>query len=439
MDRIKQIAHMIKTLEEQLLTCNRCGMCQAVCPLFHETGREADVARGKLALLCGLMDKMFADPKGVALRLDKCLMCGSCQANCPAGVDALGLFLKAKTIISRFEGLSPVKKAALRTLLSDPDTLDRLVELGMKFQKIALKPAGENRAVSCMRIGEGLVNGRHFTLPAEKPFHKMVPYMDTPKGKSGLKTAFFTGCLIDRFYPDVANDVLAVLDHHGMGVFLPEKQQCCGIPALSTGDHKTFEALMLGNLERFEKDGFDHLVTACATCTFTIKKIWPAFAKEMKGHVYDRILNLASKTMDINQLIGPLPGPMPEAEKNRRHLKKITYHDPCHLKKSLGVADEPRHLIRSNPDYALVEMAEPDACCGMGGSFNLKYYPISSTIGFKKRDQIKTTDCDMVATGCPACMLQITDMLSRSGDKIKVKHPIQIYAEMIKNRMDSGN
>jgi glycolate oxidase iron-sulfur subunit len=36
-----------------------------------------------------------------------------------------------------------------------------------------------------------------------------------------------------------------------------------------------------------------------------------------------------------------------------------------------------------------------------------------------------------VATGCPACMLQITDMLSQAGDRIRVKHAVEIYAEAL--------
>ena len=36
----------------------------------------------------------------------------------------------------------------------------------------------------------------------------------------------------------------------------------------------------------------------------------------------------------------------------------VTYHDPCHLKKSLGVAAQPRALLRANPQYDLQEMAE---------------------------------------------------------------------------------
>jgi glycolate oxidase iron-sulfur subunit len=85
------------------------------------------------------------------------------------------------------------------------------------------------------------------------------------------------------------------------------------------------------------------------------------------------------------------------------------------LKKSLGVAAQPRALVGANQRYELQEMAEADWCCGMGGSFNLQHYEISARIGRRKRDNIVQSGCEVVATGCPACMLQITDMLSRPG------------------------
>ena len=76
-------------------------------------------------------------------------------------------------------------------------------------------------------------------------------------------------------------------------------------------------------------------------------------------------------------------------------------------------------------------MPQADACCGMDGSFNLQYYEISSDIGRKKRENIKASGCEVVATGYPACMLQISDDLSRSNDRFAVKHPIEIYAEAL--------
>ena len=76
-------------------------------------------------------------------------------------------------------------------------------------------------------------------------------------------------------------------------------------------------------------------------------------------------------------------------------------------------------------------MAEADYCCGCGGSFNLQHYDLSKDIGTRKRDNIVATKADVVATSCPACMLQLSDMLSRHQDKVAVKHVMEIYAETL--------
>ena len=65
MNDMKALARRVKALEEQLVVCIRCGTCQSVCPLFEQTRREADVARGKLALLDGLGKNMFENARGV--------------------------------------------------------------------------------------------------------------------------------------------------------------------------------------------------------------------------------------------------------------------------------------------------------------------------------------------------------------------------------------
>ncbi len=191
---------------------------------------------------------------------------------------------------------------------------------------------------------------------------------------------------------------------------------------------------MRHSLERFPAGKYDYLVTACATCTSTIKKLWPLFAEEFSGEEQARIGELAEKTMDISQFLvdrmGIVPGETAGAADGERPV--VTYHDPCHLRKSLGVASQPRALIGANPAYAFREMAEPDRCCGCGGSFNLQHYDISASIGKRKRDCIAGSGCSIVATSCPACMLQISDMLSQAGDRIKVKHAIEIYAEGLK-------
>ena len=130
MSNLQELIRLMKDLEDQLVVCMRCGMCQAVCPVYNQTGREADVARGKLALLDGLMKEILDDPAAVEERLNKCLLCGSCAANCPSGVSVLEIFLKARAIITGYTGLSPAKQLVLRGMLSHPETFDRVAQWG---------------------------------------------------------------------------------------------------------------------------------------------------------------------------------------------------------------------------------------------------------------------------------------------------------------------
>ena len=426
---MKKLAELVKELEDQLMTCMRCGMCQAVCPVFAETGREADVARGKLALLDGLIQQMFKDPKGVNERLAHCLLCGSCAANCPSGVKVLEIFLKARAILTGYIGLHPLKRAVFRGMLVHPGFFDSIVGWGAKLQGIFIKPADDLLGTSCGRMFSPLAE-RHIRALAPVPFHNARRSTDT-SGPSGLKAGFFVGCVVDKIFPNVGEAVIKSLEHNGVGVFVPDDQGCCGIPALSSGDSETFNRLVRHNLERFYSSNCDYLITACATCTSTIRKLWPLFAEGLGAEDRERLIALADKTMDISQFLVEGMGVAAADSSGTGTKTSVTYHDPCHLKKSLGVAAQPRTLIRANPDCSFSEMNEPDRCCGCGGSFNLQYYGLSSAIGKRKRNNIVESGCGVVATSCPACMLQISDMLSQAGDRIRVKHAIEIYADSL--------
>ena len=434
MSKITELVELMRSLEDQLVVCMRCGMCHAVCPLYAQTGREADVARGKLALLDGLLKEMFADPDGVVDRLNRCLLCGSCAANCPSGVNVLEIFLKARAILTGYAGLPAAQKAVLRGMLAHPQRFDRLAEWGAKFQSIFTRPVNEVLGTSCARFVSPLITERHFLPLAKQPFHRLINRLETEPADQQPRVAFFVGCLIDKVFPRIGQAVVDVLDKNQVGLFVPEAQGCCGIPALSSGDLDTFQQLVTHNLNRFGEGDYDYLVTACATCTSTIKKIWPRFVDPKQK---TQVAALAEKTLDISQLIVDVIG-LPAAHGESDHSGRVvTYHDPCHLKKSLGVNQQPRLLVSANNTYRLHEMAEADSCCGMGGSFNLKFYDISSQIGTLKRQHIEATGCEVVATSCPACMMQISDMLSKAGSSIAVRHPVELYADWIKAHADS--
>lgn len=418
----------MKEIENELAKCTHCGLCQSVCPVYGETRHEGDVARGKLALLGGLGGELISDAGNVRKRLEKCLLCGSCMAHCPAGVPSMEIFLKARAALAEYEGLSGASKLIFRLGLVHPGFFNGITALGAKFQKYMIREADAYYGTSCAPMLEAVLGNRHFVPLAKTPFHREVPFLDTPSGASGLTVAFFPGCLTDKVYPRLGKAALKIFKHHGIGVFMPENQVCCGMPALASGDLSSFEKLVERNLQCFSGKKFDFLLTPCATCTATFKKVWPMMAESLGLKQGDAMGRFSEKIMDIQDFLV-------------RHVNlekgiseeglSVTIHDPCHLFRSLGVFSSQRSLVSSSGRYRVQEMKDSTSCCGAGGSFTLKHYETSAALGEKKRENILSSGASMVATGCPACMMQLTDALSRSGDRIPVAHSIELYAESL--------
>lgn len=426
---LKALTDMLLKLDDMLVSCMRCGFCMAVCPVFGATMREADVTRGKIALLENLAKQMTTDVNAVNEKLNRCLLCGSCQANCPSGVKIMDIFLRARAIVTAYKGLSPIKKAIFRGMLVRPGLFNALMGISSTFQGLFLRKASESIGTARAPMLKPVIGDRHFPRLARQTFHSRVDSLDSPAGASGLRVAFFPGCVSDKMFPGVAQATVKVLEKHGVGIFMPSGQSCCGIPALASGDRKSYDQLLRQNLKLFAGGNYDYLVTPCGTCTSTIKEFWPKLTEDYSQEERDRIAEISRKTMDISQfLVDVLKVELPEQTTDG---KKVTYHDSCHLNRSLGVNSQPRALLKSLPGYKFVEMPEADRCCGSGGSFTLTNYELSKKIGGRKRDNIIAVNPDVVSAGCPACMMQLMDMLSQNGDEIPVKHVIELYADTL--------
>lgn len=434
MSDISRLARILMKLDDKLADCMRCGLCQAVCPVFGVTHKEADVSRGKLALLDNLAHKMIEDADAVEEKLNRCLLCGSCQANCPSGVSILEIFMEARQALAEYRGLNPVKKLVFRELLTHPQLFSAMMRTAAPFQGIVMRRRGAK--TYDMPLLRKLIGSRHIAKLPAKSLHAKYGELHT-EGQIGIKVLFFAGCMADKYYTHLGEACLKVLRHHGVGVAMPSDLTCCGLPALASGDRRGFVLETQKNLDVIGREliggGINYILTPCGSCTATLKEWWPYFAAEFSPEDQKTITAVAERVMDINAfLIDVLHvDTMAPGERHAGPVTRVTFHDSCHLKKSVGVSKQPRKLIRMNPDYELVEMAEADRCCGCGGSFTLFHYDLSKDIGQRKRDNIVRTGAGAVATGCPACMLQLSDMLSQNKDEVQVKHPIEIYAETL--------
>lgn len=107
MNNLHELAQRLMALDDRITACMKCGMCQSVCPMFGASGKEADVARGKLFLINNMAHELLKDPEALADKLGRCLLCGSCQAACPPGVKIMEVFMEARELVNAYIGLPP--------------------------------------------------------------------------------------------------------------------------------------------------------------------------------------------------------------------------------------------------------------------------------------------------------------------------------------------
>lgn len=241
MKDLKKLADSIKSLDDKIVGCMRCGTCQSVCPVFAETLSEADVARGKLALLSNLAAETLSDAGGVRERLDRCLLCGSCQTACPSGVKITDIFFEAREINAKYLGLNPVKKLVFKAILTHPKLFGAAVKFSLPLGRIFLRPDKNAPQTAYSPLLKPAVGNRHIPVPPANTFSQEFGEIDIPAGKSAIKVLFFPGCMGDKLYTSTTKACLKIFDFHGVGVRIPKDLACCGIPALASGDSDSFE------------------------------------------------------------------------------------------------------------------------------------------------------------------------------------------------------
>jgi glycolate oxidase iron-sulfur subunit len=110
---------------------------------------------------------------------------------------------------------------------------------------------------------------------------------------------------------------------------------------------------------------------------------------------------------------------------DKKILPRVTYHDPCHLKRTLGISREPRDLLKSSFNHTFLEMEGGSQCCGMGGTFTLTHYDLSMDILNHKLDTLEAMEVDMIVTGCSGCLLQFMDGIHQRGLKTRAVHLVE--------------
>lgn len=414
--------------DKELKKCVKCGTCRAHCPLFTEIKGEPGSPRGRLALVGRLQQGKIEPSEELEQILYTCLLCKTCAVNCPSGVISDELFMAVRDYLDHHMNKKFTKKAILRGFLTRPGLLYAAMSMASLYQKTGMRSL-LNKTKLIELLPEEIQSANKIMPDVTKtPARSSVREVTPAVGQKRFKVAYFIGCATNLIYPEVSMAGIDVLSENGCEVIVLQDVKCCGMPHMAYGDTETAADLARNNMTALLRGKYDAIICDCASCASTLIEAYSHLFEEGKKE-YAMAQELREKTWEICKFLVEKTGI--KAGSNRVEAR-VTYHDPCHLKRGLKIFNQPRKVLQSIPGIEFSEMKEADRCCGSAGSFSIMHFDLSMKVLDKKIKNIQVLDPDFLATSCPTCTMQLSYGLKQAGLKAKLVHPVQLLAESYK-------
>ena len=210
---------------------------------------------------------------------------------------------------------------------------------------------------------------------------------------------YFIGCTSNYRQKNLRDATIRFLKNAKVDFTLIDEHCCCS-PIIRTGQTEPIEDFINYNLTQIKNAGASKIITGCAGCYRTIRKDWSKYGSELNLEVFHTI-ELIKKYLDKKKL-----------KFKSEHNKTLTYHDPCHLGRHIGMYDVPREVINQIPGINLVEMKrnkENAWCCGAGGGVKIGYPDWALEVSRERLEEAMKTGASIVTSICPFCRINLSD------------------------------
>jgi len=419
------------------LRCIQCGACANVCPVYQTVGGH--VFGSIYISAIGIILTAFYEGLEKAKEITRaCIGCRSCTAVCPSKIDLEEIILHLRNEVTEEYGMGVVKNIAFKAVMKNRGLFHTMVRAASKLQRpITQKKEGEPSARVIRHLpmhfmAKDYTEWRDLPSIAPKSFRDQFAEIEQDVNDPKYKVGFFVGCGADFVYPEVGVSLVKVLNRLGVEVVFPENQNCCGIPALYSGDSETGVYLAKQSVQAFSDANVDYILSICPTCTMGVKR---DFVERLAGDPvwYEKALKVSEKTLDASAFLENILHASEEL-KTETVNRSVTYHDSCHLKRGNDVWREPRALLKAS-GYQIEEMKNSDRCCGFGGTYSFLSHPqISKRITGDKVETIKKTGVQTVAMDCPGCMIMLKGGMGKADSSIRCVHTVELLAEALNTR-----
>lgn len=407
-----------------LQNCGKCGICLNACPVYSLLKEEQVSPRAKLHLIDAYDSKKLSSSPFLKEIISRCLMCGSCSAQCPSGIDHYAAFMEMRRKMAEEHGEPPAVKSLIYLLARE---YRAAMGAGLAKKSQAMMPES---VLEKFKIGH--ISIKHLPKLNPAPFGrsgKDLGETHKPKGKSRGRVVYFTGCATRYLFEDTGKSVVSILNHMGFEVFIPGSQTCCSIPLLFHGAGKMAQKNIRDNIKALEGPGTDAIITDCSTCGEALKNEYPKYFQDDKkmqaeaSRISSRVSDFMAFVFEHQNLLTFNPGSLDRI--------LVTYHAPCHTRNTFKSHLAAEALIQSLPNVTYRRAPDFDQCCGGGGTFFYEHANISKKMVDKKLMSVKSLDISHVLTDCPVCRMNLSGNMDKSSEAT-VLHPAILMERALK-------
>ena len=232
-----------------------------------------------------------------------------------------------------------------------------------------------------------------------------------PAGPTRGRVALFGTCYCNVHTPEIAEDLVAVLEHNGIPVRLVEREECCGMPKLEQGDLKTVDKYAQRNipvLDALVRDGWD-IIAPIPSCVLMFKQELPLMypdderLQRIREHLFDPFEYLLHRHKG-EQLNTAFEHP----------LGTVAWHVPCHQRVQ-NIGPKTREVLQLIPD---TDVQVVERCSGHDGTYGVRRetYEKSKKIARGTLGRIRRIEADHLVSDCPMAATQL-------ADELELKHP----------------
>ncbi|GAA4387030.1 (Fe-S)-binding protein [Hymenobacter koreensis] len=234
----------------------------------------------------------------------------------------------------------------------------------------------------------------------------------------------FIPCFVDQLFPTTAMNMVKVLESVGCQVNYNPNQTCCGQPAYNAGYRQESQCVAEKFLTDFAGPAERYVVAPSASCVGMVRNSYQELLTDSSRKaefpaLQRRVFEFTEFLVDVLG-IDQIPGAKLEGT--------YTYHDACSALRECHIREEPRRLLDSVAGLERLEMAETETCCGFGGTFAVKFEPISVAMAQQKVEHALATGAQYLISTDTSCLMHLDAYIRKEGKPLKTLHVADVLA-----------